>query len=65
MTLGHEKLDAYQLAINYVAWVYQRAVSQAPDAWGVVIDDTDIDFDDDFDNALLKSKSNRPFKSQS
>ena len=25
MSLGHEKLDVYQLAINYVAWVFQRA----------------------------------------
>jgi four helix bundle protein len=25
MSLGHEKLDVYQLAIQYVAWVFQRA----------------------------------------
>jgi len=25
MTLGHEKLDVYQLSINYVAWVYEKA----------------------------------------
>lgn len=25
MSLGHEKLDVYQLAINYVAWVYKCA----------------------------------------
>ncbi|MHC4871650.1 MAG: four helix bundle protein [Planctomycetota bacterium] len=24
MTLGHEKLDVYRLAINYVGWVYQK-----------------------------------------
>jgi four helix bundle protein len=23
MSLGHEKLDVYQLSINYVAWVYE------------------------------------------
>jgi len=27
MTLGHEKLDVYQLAIRYVAWVYEKANS--------------------------------------
>ncbi len=27
MSLGHEKLDVYQLAINYVAWVFQHAES--------------------------------------
>jgi four helix bundle protein len=27
MTLGHEKLDVYQLSINYVAWVYEQAES--------------------------------------
>jgi four helix bundle protein len=25
MTLGHEKLDVYRLAIGYVAWVYENA----------------------------------------
>jgi four helix bundle protein len=25
MGLGHEKLDVYRLAINYVAWVYEKA----------------------------------------
>jgi len=25
MGLGHEKLDVYRLAIDYVAWVYQTA----------------------------------------
>jgi four helix bundle protein len=25
MTLGHEKLDVYRLAISYVAWVYEKA----------------------------------------
>jgi len=25
MTLGHEKLDVYRLAIGYVAWVYEKA----------------------------------------
>jgi len=25
MGLGHEKLDVYQLAIGYVAWVYEKA----------------------------------------
>ncbi len=25
MTLGHEKLDVYRLAIDYVAWVYQKS----------------------------------------
>ena len=25
MTLGHEKLDVYQLSIAYVAWVYKKA----------------------------------------
>ncbi len=154
MTLGHEKLDVYQLAINYVAWVYQRAETltgahrhardqwlrasqsiplniaegngksapadrrryfeiargsalecaaiqdvlfvgsalekeehetrkqdinrmslmlsglggrgfsieepQAPYGWGVVVDDTDIDCDGDFDNALLKSQPQSP-----
>ena len=25
MTLGHEKLDVYHLAIEYVAWVYEKA----------------------------------------
>ena len=24
MTLGHEKLDVYRLAIGYVAWVYEK-----------------------------------------
>ena len=24
MTLGHEKLDVYQLSIGYVAWVYKK-----------------------------------------
>jgi four helix bundle protein len=27
MTLGHEKLDVYRLAIGYVAWVYEKAAS--------------------------------------
>lgn len=27
MTLGHEKLDVYRLAIDYVAWVYSNAES--------------------------------------
>jgi four helix bundle protein len=27
MGLGHEKLDVYQLAIGYVAWVYEKAGS--------------------------------------
>ncbi len=26
MTLGHEKLDVYGLAIDYVAWVYEASV---------------------------------------
>lgn len=25
MTLGHEKLDVYRLAIDYVAWVFEKA----------------------------------------
>jgi len=25
MGIGHEKLDVYRLAINYVAWVYEKA----------------------------------------
>mgnify|MGYP001546952290 FL=1 len=25
MTLGHEKLDVYNLSIDYVAWVYEKA----------------------------------------
>ena len=25
MSLGHEKLDVYRLAIGYVAWVYEKA----------------------------------------
>jgi len=25
MTLGHERLDVYRLAIGYVAWVYEKA----------------------------------------
>lgn len=24
MGIGHEKLDVYRLAINYVAWVYEK-----------------------------------------
>ena len=27
MTLGHEKLDVYRLAIDYVAWIYSNAES--------------------------------------
>jgi len=27
MRLGHEKLDVYRLAIEYVAWVYEKAES--------------------------------------
>ena len=27
MSLGHEKLDVYRLAIRYVAWVYEKANS--------------------------------------
>jgi four helix bundle protein len=27
MTLGHEKLDVYRLAIDYVAWVYEKAIN--------------------------------------
>ena len=25
MGIGHEKLDVYRLAIEYVAWVYEKA----------------------------------------
>lgn len=27
MTLGHESLDVYRLAIGYVAWVYEKAAT--------------------------------------
>ncbi|MBN1879685.1 four helix bundle protein [bacterium] len=27
MTLGHEKLDVYRLSIEYVAWVFEKAVN--------------------------------------
>ena len=39
MTLGHERLDVYRLAIGYVAWVYEKAATlegihrEARDQW--------------------------------
>lgn len=27
MAIGHERLDAYRLAIGYVAWVYEKATT--------------------------------------
>lgn len=27
MALGHERLDVYRLAIGYVAWVYEKAIT--------------------------------------
>ena len=27
MSFGHEKLDVYRIALNYVAWVYQKAAT--------------------------------------
>ena len=29
MALGHEKLDVYRLAVNYVAWVYEQSADLA------------------------------------
>jgi hypothetical protein len=44
MTLGHEKLDVYRLAIGYVAWVFD-AREESP-AYRIDFD-SDSDFDPD------------------
>ncbi len=62
MTLGHEKLDAYRLSIEYVAWVFEIDLGSILEcaAHGRAGIDFDPDSDSDLDaKEFQQNKLNR------